>query len=136
MLPSISILSRDPNLSRKPPENHSLPELVDFKTFWKDPFSGKSKVRSLFFGQSWEVRAQGNGSGSLRPRRGLGLGVVVSLPGQIDGVRKVGPNDWWGVVVLFVSNVNPGVIHPWLINRGVPFEWGFITFALLEGTPP
>ena len=33
-----------------------------------------------------------------------------------------------------VSNVNPGLINPWLINRGVsPFSGDS---SLLEGTPP
>ena len=32
------------------------------------------------------------------------------------------------------ANVNPGIIHPWLINRGVsPFSGDS---SLLEGTPP
>ena len=28
-----------------------------------------------------------------------------------------------------VSNMNPGLIYLWLINRGCPLQWGFITFG-------
>ena len=42
--------------------------------------------------------------------------------------------DWCALIAL-LFHVNPGLIHPWLINRLCPrFEWGFR--PLLEGTPP
>ena len=39
-----------------------------------------------------------------------------------------------GFLYVALFNVNPGLVNPWLINRGVsPFSGGL---SLLEGTPP
>ena len=39
---------------------------------------------------------------------------------------------WFGIFAM--GNVHPGLINPWLINRGVPPFSG--DASLLEGTPP
>ena len=39
------------------------------------------------------------------------------------------PTNWRSISSMH-STVNPGLITPWMINRGgVPFSWGFITFG-------